>query len=128
MGRWKNWDAEENDVLARAWIAASEDPITGTDQTCKVFQDTIRCHFIEKGPKRQLGLENKYEYQGAASIKKNFSDMPSDVQKFLVSLGKVRACNPTGVDDDVLVSMAVAIHLEHTKRMEYDYKNFKKDK
>ena len=45
MGRGKNWDAEENCVLSRAWIAASEDPIAGTDQARKLFPDTIRRRF-----------------------------------------------------------------------------------
>lgn len=127
MGRGKNWDAEENCVLARAWIASSEDPIAGTDQTRKIFQDTIRRRFTEKGPAQHLVPDGKYGNRSGPSIKQHFTDMSAEVQKFFVSLGKVRACNPTGVGDEEVLSMAVAVHLEHTNRMDYDYKNFDKD-
>eukprot|EP00171_Calliarthron_tuberculosum_P006594 IDg6594t1 len=35
MGRGKEWDAPENEALASAWIAASEDPIAGSTRRPK---------------------------------------------------------------------------------------------
>ncbi|PXF45805.1 hypothetical protein BWQ96_04417 [Gracilariopsis chorda] len=127
MGRWKNWDAKENCVLARAWIAMSEYPIASTEQTRKVFQYIIRRRFIEKGPEQQLVAEGKYGYRIVAIIKQHFSEMSTDVQKFFISLGIVRACNPTRFGEEEVASMAVSIPIEHTNRMNYDYKNFEND-
>ena len=35
MGRGKAWEVEENELLTRAWIAASEDRIAGADQNLR---------------------------------------------------------------------------------------------
>lgn len=82
MGRGKNWDSDENSVLAGAWIAASEYPEVGTAQTRKIFQDTVRRRFIEKGPAIQLIPDGKYGSRGSASIMQHFSDISADAQKF----------------------------------------------
>ena len=51
MGRGKSWDLHENETLARAWIAASEDPVVGIDQRGKVLFDRMhRCCVIDHGP------------------------------------------------------------------------------
>lgn len=31
MGRGRNWDADENEILAKKWIETSEEPVTGTN-------------------------------------------------------------------------------------------------
>lgn len=124
MGRGKSWDSKENEVLARAWISASEDPIAGTDQTAKRFVQTVRRRFIEKGPDPSDVTEGRYGYRSAISIRQHFSDLSADVQKFSLSLSKVQACNPTGVGDDGIISMAVAIHTGQTTTMDYAYKGY----
>ena len=48
MGSGKAWDVEENELLARAWIVASEDPVAGNDQRSKLFYDTIHRRFAWK--------------------------------------------------------------------------------
>lgn len=45
MGKGKHWDKLENEDLARAGVCASNDPITGNDQTRKRFVKTLFRHF-----------------------------------------------------------------------------------
>lgn len=59
MGRGKNLYQNENEVLARAWIAAS---IAGTDKTARRFMHTVRLLFIEKGPDTVKVPEGKYGF------------------------------------------------------------------
>ena len=127
MGHCKRWDARENEVLARARIAASDGPIAGTDQTAKRFIQTVRLRFIEKGPETTEVTDWRYGFRSALSIKQHFSDLSADVQKFRLSFAKVRASNPTGVGDDTVMSMAVAVHIGVTTCMDYSYKEFDKE-
>lgn len=127
MGRGKSWDIDENEVLARAWIAASEDPVVGADQKAKRFSEAMHRRFIEKGPQPPAVPDGKYGNRPVMSCKAHFSDLSADVQKFAVALRKVHASNPTGVNEDNVLSMAVAIHLGKTTMMEYKYKDYLKD-
>lgn len=124
MGRGKTWDSHENQALARAWVAASEDPIAGTDQTRKVFTDTMRRRFMERGPSPDTVPAGRYGFRSTVSIRQHFNDLSADCQKFYVALRAVRAANPTGVGEPEICSMAVAIHMGKSKVMDYDYKKF----
>lgn len=89
MGRGKSWESTENEVLARAWIAASEDPITGINQTSKRFMEAIRRRFVEKGTSNPS--DGRYGNRSAASCKAHFDNISAEAQKFYVSLRRVRA-------------------------------------
>ena len=82
MRRGKSWDLHENETLARAWIAASEDPVAGIDQRGKVFFDTMHRRFSEKGPESSTGVEGRYGLRTADSIRKHLNELSADVQKF----------------------------------------------
>jgi hypothetical protein len=47
-----------------------------------------------------------------------------DVNKFNEALRLVQASHPTGVNDDNIMSMAIALHLGETKRMDYQFKSY----
>lgn len=123
MGRGKNWEIDENATLARAWIAASVDPVAGVDQTRKVFMDTVKRRFIEFGPDVSKETEGRYGTRTDPSIRQHFSDMSADVQSFRVAMYRVTNSNPTGVVAGNIESMAVAIHLGKTNVMYYHYKD-----
>lgn len=118
MGRGKSWEA-----LARAGIAASED-VVGANQKAKKFGETLHRCFIEKGPEAGAVSEGKYGFRSVASCKNHFADFSADAQKFCSALRKVRASNPTGVNEDNIHSMAVAIHIEKTEVMDYSFKDY----
>lgn len=123
MGRGKNWSAEENEHLARAWLAASEDPVVGADQTRKVFKESVRRRFLQMSPTDSNAKEGRYGSRSVASIDQHFSELSADVQKFRAALGKIKASGPTGVSDQEKHAMAIAIHCGKTSVMEYNYKD-----
>jgi hypothetical protein len=47
-----------------------------------------------------------------------------DVYKFNEALHLVQASHPTSVNDDNILSMAIAFHLGETKQMDYQFKNY----
>jgi hypothetical protein len=47
-----------------------------------------------------------------------------DVNKFNEALCLIQASHPTGVNEDNILSMAIALHLGETKRMDYNFKSF----
>lgn len=50
MGRGKSRSSQENEALARLWLASSEDPVVGTNQTSRTFFETHYSRFFKKGP------------------------------------------------------------------------------
>jgi hypothetical protein len=46
------------------------------------------------------------------------------VNKFNEALCLIQASRPTGVNEDNILSMAIALHLGETKRMDYNFKSF----
>lgn len=127
MGRGKSWDLEENAVLAGAWISASEDPVVGADQKAKMFFETMHRRFIEKGPPTASVVDGKYGFRTVESCRKHVAELSADVQKFGIALRKIRACNPTGVQDADIISMAVAVHMGKATTMDYETKDYCKE-
>lgn len=124
MGRGKAWDIDENEVLARAWISASEDPIAGVDQRGKLFNETVYRRFSERAPACFAGIEGKYGLRTPGSIRNHAGDLSADAQKFSKTLRTVRACGPTGVTENQVLSMAVAVHVGKCATMNYEQKDF----
>lgn len=127
MWRGKIWHQNENEVLARAWKAASEDHIAGTDQTAKCLMHSVRQRLFEKGPDTSEVLEGMHGFRSSMIIKKHFSGLSEDVQNCFLSVAKVRASNPTGVGDEGIISMEVETHLGFTTNMKFVYQNFDKN-
>lgn len=123
MGRVEARDLHENGTWARAWIAASEDPVAGIDQKGKVFFNTIHRRFSEKSPASVVGVEGRYGLHSPESVRKHINNLSADAQKFKKHLRTVRLCEPTGVSEDEMLSMAVAVHIEKCTAMSYEYKS-----
>lgn len=106
---------DENKILARAWILTSEDPVVGTDQTRKVFVDTVGSRFIEPGPKNVTG---RFADHTATSVALHFQYLYAFVQKLSCALRTVLASNSMVVNDDDIHSMAAAFYLDNTAKMD----------
>ena len=52
----------------------------------------------------------------------------NEIQKFNKSIRMIEVSNPSGVSEIQKINMAVAIHLQLTKKMDYQYKDFDKTK
>jgi hypothetical protein len=50
MGRAGRWTAQQNEHVAEATLAASEDPIAGTDQKSEDYQLKMRKEFVGRDP------------------------------------------------------------------------------
>lgn len=124
MGRGKAWDVDENAVLAKAWVSASEDPVAGADQKAKIFFETLHRRFGEQGPPTASVVDGKYGFRTADSCRKHVAELSADAQKFGIALRKVRVCNPTGVNEDDILSMAVAVHMGKAATMDYAMKDY----
>jgi hypothetical protein len=121
MGRGKSWDATELGELARAWVRTSEDPVTGIDQTAARFTQTLFDNFCANAP---VGAPEKtYALRSPHAVKQKFDDVSTEIQKFRKSLRKVYASSPTGVTEDNILSMAIAMHIGKTDSMCYEYKD-----
>ena len=73
---------DENEVLARTWLATSMDPVIGPEQKSENFSETVRLRFIERAPFDTVTTEGRYDNQTKFSIKHHFGDMSPDIQKF----------------------------------------------
>lgn len=83
--------------------------------------------FGEKGPPASKVQDGRYGNRPIISLRNHFASMSAEIQKFYVALRRVRASNPTGVNEDDIASMAVAIHMGKTNKMDYEFKEYCKD-
>lgn len=122
MGRGCGWSAEELQHLAQAWVFASEDPVTGIDQTAARFRATLFDRFKALAP---VGASDKtYGGRTAKSARAKFDEISADVQKFRDSLRKVTVCQPSGVNSSNILSMAIAIHMGRRTAMDYNARDY----
>lgn len=122
MGRGVSWCAQECSDLARAWIAASEDPIIGIDHTSLHFN---RAMFEKFSAMATQGMsDKKYGERGLRPVRSKWDQISADCQKFRRALRFIKACNPTGVTEDQVISMAIAKHLGKRDTMAYDVRDF----
>lgn len=99
---------EECGNLAPTWLDASEDPIVGIDQTSQWFFNGIYDNFTNLS---SAGASNKqYGGRGHRATRAKWDAISSDCQKFRQALRFIRACKPTGVTEDQILSMAIANH------------------
>lgn len=124
MERGKYWDLQENAVLAGAPISESEDHVFGADQKDKMFFKTMKCHFTEKGPSTAYVGDGKYGLFLIYCSLKYVAELSTYVQKFGIALRRLRACNPTGLQEDDIILIAVAVHMGKCTTMYYGMKDY----
>lgn len=122
MGRGMAWTAAECADLARAWIGTSEDPIRGVEQASSLFYSTMFERFCSLAPE---GANSKqYHGRQPRPVRAKWDAMAADCQKFRSAIRFIRACKPTGVSENEIVSMAIAKHLGKRATMSYDARSF----
>ena len=122
MGRGLAWTAEEAGDLARAWIAATEDPVLGIDQTSTHFNQGMYSSFCSFAP--DGACAKQYSGRGARPSRAKWDSISADCQKFRSALRFIRMCEPSGVTEDNIFSMAVAKHLGKRSTMSYDARDY----
>ncbi|KAI0557213.1 hypothetical protein FGB62_330g011 [Gracilaria domingensis] len=126
MGVERTWRKEERTALARAWIHASTDPTVGKDRTEKAFYQTVYKRFALYDA--DLKCLDRYGFRSVESCKQKFGEISADCQKFKPSLRKIYNANSTGVVEEDISSMAVAIHVGIVNKMDYHMSSFNQDK
>ena len=101
--RGPNWSRKELGHLAEAWVATTENPVLGIDQTSDAFRVGLHRNFIS--------IDENYKRRDKQPVRAKFGDVSKEVSKFNKSLREVRGFNPTGVSAENIFSMAVARHL-----------------
>lgn len=122
MGRGQGWSDVELEQLARAWVFATEDPVTGIDQTAARFKATLFTKFSSFAPAD--ASEKVYGGRTPKSVRAKFDEVSADVQKFRGALRKVTSSFPTGCSDTEVLSMAIAIHMGKRSDMSYEAKMY----
>jgi hypothetical protein len=118
----KRWNLAEETILAKAYLAATQNPFKGADQTAIAFQNDLFDKFKSFSP--EDAEDGRYYHRTGMAILEELRRLKADVQSFNKALNIVSASSPTGVTKDEEVAMAVAIHCKVTKRMDYHFKNF----
>lgn len=85
MGHGSTWKNDENDGLARAWLAVSENPIVGTNQTGTQMWEAIFKHFSS------ALTGTKWT---AKALEVRWSSMQRDVSKFCAIHSQLSASHP----------------------------------
>lgn len=109
MGRGRGWGVEELANLARAWVYASGDSIVGIDRTAARFMSTMFHKF--KILATAGATLKSYGGRAPASCRRKMDQVAADCRKFRECLRYIRACRPTGVTEDQIISMAIGKHL-----------------
>jgi hypothetical protein len=92
MGSGVTWEKEEDEALSRAWVAASEDAITGTDQKASKFWSRVFEIYVELIP------DGKDRTSTACTAR--WGTINQDVTKFCGLYSQVTSIAKSGWTDD----------------------------
>jgi hypothetical protein len=124
MGRGKGWCPFEALKVAEAYVRAPNDPILGADQKGSRFWTKVQTIFAALSPDDCPAGTYKYRKVDAIKVFLKEHVFPQ-VNKFNISLRLVNAANLTGnLSELQKINIAVAIHLGHIQKPDYDYKDF----
>lgn len=96
-------------MLARSWVSASEDHVASADQKAKVLFETLHHRIVAQGSPTACVLDEKCRFRTVLSSRKHVSEPSADEQKLSISLRKVRVCKLSGVNENEILSMGVAV-------------------
>jgi hypothetical protein len=123
MGKAPTWLTKEREVVALAWLRATNNGIQGCDQKGEDYRNKIHALFKAFGPRDAPPGHYGDRAPKAVYVFLRDNIFP-DVNKFNESLRLIQSSHPTGVNDDNIISMAIALHLGKTKRMDYNLKDY----
>lgn len=65
-------------MMARAWVSASEDPVSGAEQKAKVFFETLHSRFVEEAKTTACVLDGKYGFRTCETCRKHGAELSAD--------------------------------------------------
>ena len=126
----KRWTADECHILAIAAVSnasqnKSEMKKVGANQKLGQLQAKIFDNVHPPPPPPPGALAPYYHHRGTDALWIYWRDkIQPELNKFNIALRMVNASNPTGMDQQQKVNMAITIHLGKTECMNYKYKDF----
>jgi hypothetical protein len=123
MGRGRNWSAHERECASVAWLTAMNTKAVWLKPTDQYFKNHL--HHVLQTISPTDDPRGRYAGRNVSSIYDFLrGHILPDVSDFVhKSLQCVLNSNPVNVTEDQVISMAIAIHLQKTDRMDYTFKN-----
>lgn len=109
----KRWNLAEETILAKAYLAATQNPFKGADQTAVAFQNDLFEKFKSFSPENFE--DGRYYHRTGMAILEELRKLKADVQSFNKALNIVWASSPTGVTNEEKVAFSV---FRSTKRVD----------
>jgi hypothetical protein len=127
MGKGISWSAKERECAALAWFRAMNNAtVVGADQRMEDFQNKIFSIFKVLAPTTYPVQQGTYEHRTPTAVYYScLKDIFTDIGNFYKALTLVNNSNPTGVNADNKLSMAIAIHaIKEVNRLNYNYRDY----
>jgi hypothetical protein len=125
MGKGVSWSAKERECAALAWFRATNNATVGADQRMEDFQNKIFSIFKVLAPTNTPVRPGTYEHRTPSAVYSCLKDIFTDIGNFNKALTVINNSNPTGVNADNKISMAVALHtIKEVKRLDYNYRDY----
>ena len=118
----KHWKGDEIALACQACDDATLNPITGADQDFVAFTSDLLKKYEALSP--NVCEAGTYYKRGDRVYPYLRDNVFPDIRKFQKSLRLVHSSYPSGVTEDEIVCMAVAIHCNETESMEYRFKTY----
>jgi hypothetical protein len=123
MGKGVSWSAKERECAALAWFRATNNATVGADQRIEDFQNEIFSIFKLLAPSEVR--QGTYGHRTPTGVYSTLKDIFADIGNFNKALTLINNSNPTGVNADNKISMAIAVHtVKEVKRLDYNYRDY----
>ena len=115
------YTGEENRIFATAYANATSNPTQGADQTSTKFWEKVmeNIELLEPHPS-----PDTYSLRGLAAIQRQVSKIKREIQAFSKSLIFIKVCQPTGVDQQQILNLAIAHYKKAMSKLNYSFKNY----
>jgi hypothetical protein len=125
MAKAPTWLTKERETVTLAWLRVTNNGIQGCDQEGEDYRSKIHTLFKAFGPRDAPPGTGHYGDRAPKAVYVFLRDnIFPDVNKFNESLRLIQSSHPTGVNDDNIISMAIALHLGKTKWMDYNLRDY----
>ena len=122
MGKGVSWTAKERESAALAWFRATNNATVGADQRLEDFQNQIFSIFKVLAPIDNEVRPGTYEHRTPTAVYTCLKEIFTDIGNFNKALSLINNSNPTGVNADNKLSMAIAVHtIKEVKRLDNNH-------
>jgi hypothetical protein len=123
MGKGVPWSAKERECAALAWFCVTNSATVGADQRMEDFQNKIFSIFKVLAPAEVR--PGTYGHRSPTAVYSCLKDIFTNIGNFFKALTLINNSNPTGVNADNMLSMAIAIHtIKEVNHLDCNYQDY----